>query len=280
LLEPGRLQLALAIADRDAEIQTPVGDVVERDDVLGNVHRVQERQQEHRGLEPIWPVSGASLASIGIGCGHTVGCETSDADGDPGEAIVDAARTTSTASSMIAVGARPSAPERREVEADPHGRILLGAARLGPARREDDDHDDARRALAHPRGPLRGPPARLGCLRRPRVEGFRRAQHRYIGAGASGKSDPRAISAEHFTLSVMFVPPGQGNAAHTHEVEEVFFILDGKVKVFFEDGARVPRRSDARPMGLRLGAGRRAARLRECRPRARIPSSDARTRAA
>src|SRR2546428_8481805 len=35
----------------------------------------------------------------------------------------------------------------------------------------------------------------------------------------------------------MFVPPGQGNASHTHEVEEVFFILDGKVKVFFEDGA-------------------------------------------
>jgi mannose-6-phosphate isomerase-like protein (cupin superfamily) len=34
----------------------------------------------------------------------------------------------------------------------------------------------------------------------------------------------------------MFVPPGQGNAAHTHEVEEVFFILQGKVKVFFEDG--------------------------------------------
>ena len=60
-----------------------------------------------------------------------------------------------------------------------------------------------------------------------RVEGFRRAQHRYIGAGASGKTDPRAIAAEHFTLSVMFVPPGQGNAAHTHEVEEVFFILDG-----------------------------------------------------
>src|SRR6266566_4426580 len=70
-----------------------------------------------------------------------------------------------------------------------------------------------------------------------RVEGYRRAQHRYIGAGASGKTDARAIPAEQFTLSVMFVPPGQGNAAHTHEVEEVFFILDGKVKVFFEDGA-------------------------------------------
>jgi mannose-6-phosphate isomerase-like protein (cupin superfamily) len=70
-----------------------------------------------------------------------------------------------------------------------------------------------------------------------RVEGYRRAQHRYIGAGASGKTDAEVIPAEHFTLSVMFVPPGQGNAAHTHEVEEVFFVLDGKVKVFFEDGA-------------------------------------------
>ena len=70
-----------------------------------------------------------------------------------------------------------------------------------------------------------------------RVEGFRRAQHRFIGSGASGKADASVIPAEHFTLSVMFVPPGQGNAPHTHEVEEVFFILEGKVKVFFEDGA-------------------------------------------
>jgi mannose-6-phosphate isomerase-like protein (cupin superfamily) len=68
-----------------------------------------------------------------------------------------------------------------------------------------------------------------------RVEGYRRAQHRYIGAGASGKADPSVIPAEHFTLSVMFVPPGQGNAAHTHEVEETFFVLEGKVKVFFQD---------------------------------------------
>jgi mannose-6-phosphate isomerase-like protein (cupin superfamily) len=70
-----------------------------------------------------------------------------------------------------------------------------------------------------------------------RVEGYRRAQHRFIGSGASGKADPKVIPAEHFTLSVMFVPPGQGNAAHTHEVEEVFFILRGKVLVFFEDGS-------------------------------------------
>ena len=68
-----------------------------------------------------------------------------------------------------------------------------------------------------------------------REEGYRRAQHRFIGSGASGKVDATAIPAEHFTLSVMFVPPGQGNAAHTHEVEEVFFILRGKVLVFFAD---------------------------------------------
>jgi mannose-6-phosphate isomerase-like protein (cupin superfamily) len=76
-----------------------------------------------------------------------------------------------------------------------------------------------------------------------RVEGFRRAQHRFIGAGASGKHDPHAIPAEHFTLSIMFIPPGQGNAAHTHEVEEVFFVLRGKVLVFFVDAAE--RRAEA-----------------------------------
>jgi mannose-6-phosphate isomerase-like protein (cupin superfamily) len=70
-----------------------------------------------------------------------------------------------------------------------------------------------------------------------RVEGYRRAQHRFIGSGASGKTDPHAIPAEHFTLSIMFVPPGQGNAAHSHEVEEAFFILEGKVLVFLEDAA-------------------------------------------
>ena len=69
-----------------------------------------------------------------------------------------------------------------------------------------------------------------------RMEPYKRAQHRFIGAGASGKhGDPSVIPADHFTLSIMFVPVGQGNAAHTHEVEEAFFILEGKVMVFFED---------------------------------------------
>lgn len=78
-----------------------------------------------------------------------------------------------------------------------------------------------------------------------KVEGYRRAQHRFIGAGGSGKhNDPTVIPAGGFTLSIMFVPPGQGNAAHTHEVEECFFVLRGYLTVFIEDeaGHRVERR--------------------------------------
>ena len=59
--------------------------------------------------------------------------------------------------------------------------------------------------------------------------------HRMIGAGGSGKHDPKAIPAGNFTLSIMRVPPGQGGSAHTHEVEEAFFVLDGVLTVFFED---------------------------------------------
>ena len=49
-----------------------------------------------------------------------------------------------------------------------------------------------------------------------KIEGYKRAQHRFIGAGGSGKhGDSAAIPPGNFTLSIMFVPPGQGNAAHT-----------------------------------------------------------------
>src|SRR5271154_5726150 len=71
-----------------------------------------------------------------------------------------------------------------------------------------------------------------------KIEGWRRAQHRFIGAGGSGKhDDPTTIPARGFTLSIVFVPPAQGNAAHTHEVEEVFFVLQGYLTVFLEDGS-------------------------------------------
>ena len=78
-----------------------------------------------------------------------------------------------------------------------------------------------------------------------KIEGYKRAQHRFIGGGGSGKhNDPTVIPPRGFTLSIMFVPPGQGNAAHTHEVEEVFFVLDGFLTVFLEDeaGKRVETR--------------------------------------
>src|SRR6201996_9344889 len=80
-----------------------------------------------------------------------------------------------------------------------------------------------------------------------KIEGFKRAQHRFIGAGGSGKhGDTSVIPAKNFTLSIMFVPPGQGNAAHTHEVEEVFFVLQGHLDVFVQD-------EDGRKISKRLG---------------------------
>jgi oxalate decarboxylase/phosphoglucose isomerase-like protein (cupin superfamily) len=69
-----------------------------------------------------------------------------------------------------------------------------------------------------------------------KIEGYKRAQHRFVGAGGSGKhGDAAVIPPRAFTLSVMYVPPGQGNAAHTHEVEEVFFVLKGYLTAFLED---------------------------------------------
>ena len=78
-----------------------------------------------------------------------------------------------------------------------------------------------------------------------KIEGYKRAQHRFIGAGGSGKhGDSSVIPPGNFTLSIMYIPVGQGNAAHTHEVEECFFVLQGYVDVFVEDetGKRVTTR--------------------------------------
>jgi oxalate decarboxylase/phosphoglucose isomerase-like protein (cupin superfamily) len=69
-----------------------------------------------------------------------------------------------------------------------------------------------------------------------KIEGYKRAQHRFIGAGGSGKhGDVRAIPPRAFTLSIMYVEPGQGNAPHTHEAEEIFFVLQGYLNAFIED---------------------------------------------
>jgi quercetin dioxygenase-like cupin family protein len=70
-----------------------------------------------------------------------------------------------------------------------------------------------------------------------KLPGYHRAQHRYVGAGASGKHDDTSVVPPgSFTVSVMLVPPGQGNPPHTHEVEEIFFVLQGRLTVFWCEG--------------------------------------------
>ena len=67
-----------------------------------------------------------------------------------------------------------------------------------------------------------------------KIPGYRRAQHRFIG-NTSGKTDTNIIPVGAFTLTVMYVPVGEGNAPHTHEVEEAFFVLQGHLTVFLDD---------------------------------------------
>src|SRR3989454_12589047 len=43
-----------------------------------------------------------------------------------------------------------------------------------------------------------------------RVEGYRRAPHRHIRAGAAGKNDGRPVPARDLPLRGMFLPPGPG----------------------------------------------------------------------
>ena len=77
---------------------------------------------------------------------------------------------------------------------------------------------------------------------------FRRAQIRYIGSGATGnhEGDARILQAEHFTFSNMLLPPGAVGPEHNHhDVEEVFFVLEGVLDVTIhdvEDGTRTATR--------------------------------------
>jgi mannose-6-phosphate isomerase-like protein (cupin superfamily) len=70
---------------------------------------------------------------------------------------------------------------------------------------------------------------------------YRRAQMRYLGTGGTGVAgDSNSVPAEHFTFSTMIIPAGHEGPMHLHtDVEEVFFVLRGKVKVMCEkDGER------------------------------------------
>ncbi len=70
---------------------------------------------------------------------------------------------------------------------------------------------------------------------------YKRAQMRYMGTGGTGlDSDQNTVPSEHFTFSNMVLPPGCEGPLHVHDdVEEVFFMLRGKVRLFFEhDGEK------------------------------------------
>ena len=62
---------------------------------------------------------------------------------------------------------------------------------------------------------------------------YRRAQMRYMGTGATGvASDSNTVPSAHFTFSTMVIPAGGIGPSHIHyDVEEVFFVLRGKMKI-------------------------------------------------
>ena len=65
---------------------------------------------------------------------------------------------------------------------------------------------------------------------------YRRAQMRYMGTGGTGvASDMNSVPSEHFTFSTMVLPPGCEGPMHVHDdVEEVFFMLRGRIRLSFE----------------------------------------------
>lgn len=70
---------------------------------------------------------------------------------------------------------------------------------------------------------------------------YRRAQMRYVGTGATGVAkDSNTVPSAHFTFSTMLIPAGGIGPSHIHyDVEEIFFVLRGVMKVICEkDGER------------------------------------------
>lgn len=90
---------------------------------------------------------------------------------------------------------------------------------------------------------------------------FRRAQIRYIGSGATGdhETDNRILPSEHFTFSNMRLPVGAVGPEHTHhDVEEVFYVLEGRLAVTVhdvEDGTKTATRELGYRDLIRVPAG-------------------------
>lgn len=66
---------------------------------------------------------------------------------------------------------------------------------------------------------------------------YKRAQIRYLGGGGTGAhNDPNILEAQNFTLSTMLLPAGCEGPLHIHhDVEEVFFVIQGNVTIFWEE---------------------------------------------
>ena len=65
---------------------------------------------------------------------------------------------------------------------------------------------------------------------------YRRAQMRYVGTGGAGvMKDNNTVPAGHFTFSTMVIPAKNEGPSHIHyDVEEIFFMLRGTLKVICE----------------------------------------------
>ncbi|MFG2140575.1 cupin domain-containing protein [Streptomyces sp. NPDC048650] len=80
---------------------------------------------------------------------------------------------------------------------------------------------------------------------------YRRGQIRYVGSGATGnhENDNRILPSGGFTFSNMLLPPGAEGPEHTHhDVEEAFFVLEGRVRVGIHRG---PDEAEYRTLGYR-----------------------------
>src|SRR5919199_3801063 len=76
-----------------------------------------------------------------------------------------------------------------------------------------------------------------------------RAQMRYIGAGGSPKvGDTSTLVPSRFTCSLIYLDSPRYAAVHSHEIEEIFFVQEGRLIVSWE-------REDGEFVDVMLGAG-------------------------
>jgi mannose-6-phosphate isomerase-like protein (cupin superfamily) len=62
-----------------------------------------------------------------------------------------------------------------------------------------------------------------------------RAQMRYIGAGGSPKTgDPSTLAPSCFTCSLIYLDAERYAAVHAHEIEEIFFVHEGRLTVSWQ----------------------------------------------